>query len=86
MVSACVHAQMLIDVLTAKNVRGNRDKGKSLHELVKAIMWASGPIKRVALSGKESDTAQVLSCLHACTDFDTSADSKTCYEVIDCMR
>ena len=58
--------QILINVLTAKSVRGNREKGKSLHELVNAIMWASGPIKRVASSGEESDTAQVLS-LSACT-------------------
>ncbi|KAL0041048.1 hypothetical protein WJX77_003321 [Trebouxia sp. C0004] len=34
-------------------------RAESLHELVKAIMWASGPIKRVAASGEESDTAQV---------------------------
>ena len=34
-------------------------RAESLHELVKAIMWASGPIKRVASSGEESDTAQV---------------------------
>lgn len=36
-------------------------RAESLHELVKAIMWASGPIKRVASSGEESDTAQVFS-------------------------
>ena len=36
-------------------------RAESLHELVKAIMWASGPIKRMASSGEESDTAQVLS-------------------------
>ena len=43
-------------------------RAESLHELVKAIMWASGPIKRVASSGEESDTAQVglLSQLWAC--------------------
>ena len=34
-------------------------RAESLHELVKAIMVASGPIKRVASSGEESDTAQV---------------------------
>ena len=34
-------------------------RAESLHELVKAIMWASGPIKRVASSGEDSDTAQV---------------------------
>lgn len=33
-------------------------RAESLHELVKAIMWASGPIKRVASSGEESETAQ----------------------------
>ncbi|KAL3131638.1 hypothetical protein ABBQ38_007935 [Trebouxia sp. C0009 RCD-2024] len=42
-------------------------RAESLHELVKAIMWASGPIKRVASSGEESDTAQasfpILVCL-----------------------
>lgn len=36
-------------------------RAESLHELVKAIMWASGPVKRVASSGEESDTAQVKS-------------------------
>lgn len=39
-------------------------RAESLHELVKAIMWASGPIKRVASSGEESDTAQVDICTH----------------------
>ena len=42
-------------------------RAESLHELVKAIMWASGPIKRMASSGEESDTAQVISlsaCMH----------------------
>ena len=34
-------------------------RAESLHELVKAIMWASGPIKRVVSSGEDSDTAQV---------------------------
>ena len=59
--------QILINVLTAKSVRGNREKGESLHELVNAITWASGLIKRVASSGEESDTTQVLSssaCMH----------------------
>ena len=37
-------------------------RAESLHELVKAIMWASGPIKRVASSGEESDTAQARLC------------------------
>ena len=33
-------------------------RAESLHELVKSIMWASGPIKHVAASDAESDTAQ----------------------------
>ena len=34
-------------------------RAESLIELVKAIMWASGPVNRIAASGEESDTAEV---------------------------
>lgn len=34
-------------------------RAESLHELVKAIMWAAGPIKRAIMLPEESDTAQV---------------------------
>ena len=34
-------------------------RAESLVELVKAIMWASGPIMRIAASGEPSDTAEV---------------------------
>ena len=45
-------------------------RAESLHELVKAIMWASGPIKRVASSGEESDTAQAsFSVVFCCRQY-----------------
>ena len=37
-------------------------RAESLHELVKAIMWAAGPIKRAVMLAEESDTAQVSPC------------------------
>ncbi len=72
-----MHAQALIDLLTAKSVWGNREKGKSLHELVQAIMWASGPIKHVASSGEESDMVRILS-LSACMQRLAMLAAKTC--------
>ena len=38
-------------------------RAESLVELVKAVMWASGPVMRIAASGEHSDTAEVLACL-----------------------
>lgn len=35
-------------------------KAESLLELVKAAMWASGPVMRIAASGERSDIAEVL--------------------------
>ena len=35
-------------------------KAESLLELVKAVMWASGPVMRIAASGERSDIAEVL--------------------------
>ena len=37
-------------------------KAESLHELVKAIMWVSGPVMRIAATGEDSDVAEV-SCV-----------------------
>ena len=34
-------------------------KAESLHELVKAIMWVSGPVMRIAATGEDSDVAEV---------------------------
>ena len=34
-------------------------KAESLLELVKAAMWASGPVMRIAASGERSDIAEV---------------------------
>ena len=35
-------------------------KAESLLELIKAVMWASGPVMRIAASGERSDIAEVL--------------------------
>lgn len=34
-------------------------RAESLLELVKALMWASGPVHRVAASGEDTDNAEV---------------------------
>lgn len=41
-------------------------RAESLVELVKAVMWASGPIMRIAASGENSDVAEVWGPGHAC--------------------
>lgn len=52
---ACIAACHIEDIFADSKFL----RAESLHELVKAVMWASGNIKRAVLQPEESDTAQV---------------------------
>lgn len=53
----CVEACALDDLFADSKFL----RAESLVELVKAVMWASGPVMRIAASGEHSDTAEVRS-------------------------
>ena len=55
---ACIAACRIEDIFADSKFL----RAESLHELVKAIMWAAGPIKRAVMLAEESDTAQVSHC------------------------
>lgn len=53
--AACIEACRLDELFADSKFL----RAESLIELVKATMWASGPVNRIAASGEESDTAEV---------------------------
>ena len=55
--AACIEACRLDELFADSKFL----RAESLIELVKAIMWAAGPVNRIAASGEESDTAEVRS-------------------------
>ena len=79
MITNCMQAQALMDLLTAKIVRGNREERKSLRELVKGHVG----LRNNQALGRNLRCYQLL---HACTDADTSGYSKQCQEVTGCFR
>lgn len=53
--AACIEACRLDELFSDSKFL----RAESLIEMVKAIMWAAGPVNRIAASGEESDTAEV---------------------------
>lgn len=75
---ACLNACRVEDIFADSKFL----RAESLHELVKAIMWASGPIKRVASSGEESDTAQAMLSFYLTAGSQTICTCSTTMELL----
>ncbi len=56
--AACIEACRLDELFSDSKFL----RAESLIEMVKAMMWAAGPVNRIAASGEDSDTAEVKSC------------------------
>lgn len=57
--AACIEACRLDELFSDSKFL----RAESLIEMVKALMWAAGPVNRIAASGEESDTAEVRQLL-----------------------
>ena len=69
--AACIEACRLDELFSDSKFL----RAESLIEMVKAMMWAAGPVNRIAASGEDSDTAEVLS-LHRSWIFYQSFDAR----------